>query len=49
MTPTSTTHRSICAWCNRDLGPAPAGCTADTHGICPACNDKFLKTAKESQ
>ena len=42
-------HRLICAWCDSDLGAAPAGCMADTHGICPACKEQFLKTAKESE
>lgn len=30
--------RRICAWCSKDLGPAPAGSTGDSHGLCePAC------------
>ena len=28
----------VCAWCCRDLGPAPALPAGKvTHGICPAC------------
>lgn len=30
--------RRICAWCHRDLGPAPPGSHDDTHGMCqPPC------------
>ena len=27
--------RRICAWCEKDMGPAPT--EFDTHGICPEC------------
>jgi hypothetical protein len=30
-------YRRICAWCKVDMGEAPKGSTADTHGICPTC------------
>lgn len=37
--------RRVCAWCLRDgrpsdMGPAPDGCAADTHGICEPCRDR---------
>lgn len=34
--------RRICSYCKADLGPAPAGCSGDTHGICPTCLDALL-------
>lgn len=40
----------VCAWCETVLGervcePAQAGTV--THGICPACAEKFLKEASK--
>lgn len=30
--------RRICCFCNADLGPAPATCGGDSHGMCdPIC------------
>jgi len=42
---TEPAYRTICAWCGRDLGEAPEGCTQDTHGICVLCKDKLMKQA----
>lgn len=40
--------RMICAWCKRDLGPAP-GCEADSHGICAPCAEKARGEAGDPQ
>lgn len=34
------TGRFICAWCQKDLGPAET--PEDSHGICSECNKTFL-------
>ena len=32
--------RRVCAWCKRDLGPAPTLKAGEvTHGICPKCRE----------
>ena len=38
--------RRICNWNlthskDKDMGPAPAGSTYDTHGVCPQCKAKM--------
>ena len=38
----------ICAWCKRDLGPAP-GCEADSHGTCAPCAEKARGEAGQPQ
>jgi hypothetical protein len=40
--------RRICNWNlthaqDKDMGPAPAGSTMDTHGICDACKREAEK------
>jgi len=36
----------ICAWCQRVLEHDASGLTADSHGICPPCQDKLLAEAE---
>jgi len=38
--------RSICSWCDTDMGPAPTGCSANSHGICQPCADKMLAESR---
>jgi len=45
MNKTSQPHRIRCAWCGRDLGPAPLGCWADTDGICEDCDERLREEA----
>ena len=40
-TPTPDHYRTYCALCGADIGPAPAGCWFDTHGICEECDAKL--------
>jgi len=44
-TPTVGHYRAYCAWCDCDIGPAPADCWWDTHGICADCDRKLRERA----
>lgn len=34
--------RRVCAWCDKDMGPAPEAFGQDTHGICLGCEALYF-------
>lgn len=41
--------RVVCAWCDRDLGPAAPGTAGTTHGICEDCAERETQVFEAEQ